>query len=106
MIINKIEVNFILQYYLSNNMASKTTGIVYYCFHHNKGCLVCSDKIPKNLEIVCFNECKKNNNCQWEDIGTFSVKNAKIVIHESNQSDELFYNNNLYDFSMKPINII
>lgn len=88
-------------------MSSKTNGIIYYCFYHKKSCLVCSEKIPKNLEIVCFNQCKKNNNCQWEDIGTFSVKNAKIVLHKSNESVELFYNNNnLYDSSMKLINII
>ena len=52
-------------------------GIMYYCFNNHSGCLIIGSKIPKDIDSACAND----KDCQWEDVGTFTIKENKLLLY-------------------------
>jgi hypothetical protein len=86
---------------------SKGKGVMYHCFTHNQYCLVIGDKVPKHINSVCTN-C---SNCQWEDIGSFTMSLA-LVLHGQSQylfqslpleNQNEYFKNKIYDENMRRI---
>ena len=58
------------------------TGIMLYCYKHDQGVMVMSDKVPHNINVGCFpvtNGKHPSQCCDWEDVGTFKIKNNGTV---------------------------
>jgi hypothetical protein len=88
---------------------SKTKGTMYYCFTHNQGCLIIGNKVPRDINDACIG-C---SNCQWEDIGSFTVS-MNLEIHGptqevfKNSKEEMqndYFKNKIYDENMRRISL-
>ena len=89
------------------------SGIAYYCYKHDQGCLVQGYRTPNKLACVCYPCSTKNklffSNCDWEDVGTFKKdKNGEYnVCLTVNKRDlewkDEWWKDNVYDYSMKLI---
>ena len=88
------------------------SGVAYYCYKHDQGCLVEGFKTPNILTCVCY-PCSSSklivSNCDWEDIGSFRKdKNGEYMISYSVDKRDLewkdeWWKDNVYDSGMKLI---
>lgn len=81
------------------------SGVAYYCYTHDQGCLVLGNEIPKKLNYACHSEGKVHN-CSWEDVGSFKKeKTGKIIVSVIEKEDwkEEWWEKNIYDASMNQI---
>lgn len=94
------------------------TGIMLYCYKHDQGVMVMSDKVPHNINVGCFpvtNGKHPSQCCDWEDVGTFKIKNngtVSLVGPEKQWYDdnnacwcEDDFLDNLYDKNMNTLQI-
>jgi hypothetical protein len=93
---------------MSSNQTS--SGTIFYCFAHDQGCLILGDSVPNHLPQVCYgseNSCA--NDCEWEDIGSFSIHLNGIFslscpnYEKSRGWKNSFYLQNLYTSDMQPV---
>ena len=84
------------------------SGVAYYCYTHDQGCLVKGNEIPKKLNYACDSEGKVHN-CDWEDVGSFKKDTTgEIIVSlvaeiEKENWNEKWWGENVYDVTMKEI---
>lgn len=85
----------------------KKSGLILQCFHHNKTCLLLSNKLPHyGLNHLCTHGNSNSSCCEWEDVGTFHMEENEVIIHDSNMEIVNAMNiDGLYDANLRKIHI-